>query len=476
MNVRSLTPWLSALLALSLAGCGGGGGGSDNQVSGIDRGGITIAQGPINGFGSVIVNGVRYSTTGAVITIDDQPGIESDLRVGQVVRVEGRLDAGGTTGTATRISYNDEVEGPIQVIDPAAGTLVVLGQTVKVGASTSFDDRISPRSLAGLAVGNQIEVSGLVNAGGVIEATRIELKAASAAVELKGTVSSVDTVARSLRINAQQVDYSGAQLSNFPGGQPVNGDLVEVKGSVNGSGVLVATRMERRSASLAGTTDDSAEIEGLVTRFVSAADFDVSGQRVTTTASTVYENGTAANLALDANVEVEGGFDATGRVVARKVQFRQRSDVEFAGPVEAVNASAGTLVVLGVTVRTSSLTRYEDQSSADLERFGLADLRVGDYVEVRAYRDAGGLVATLIERDDLESGVEVEGPASSVAAPNFVVGGVSVTTDSRTEFRNNDGGSITAAAFFAAAPGREVKVRGTMVGNVVLAERAELED
>jgi hypothetical protein len=56
------------------------------------------------------------------------------------------------------------------------------------------------------------------------------------------------------------------------------------------------------------------------------------------------------------------------------------------------------------------------------------------------------------------------------------VGGVSVTTDTQTEFRNNDGGSITAAAFFAAAPGREVKVRGTMVGNVVLAERAELED
>jgi hypothetical protein len=466
------------LLALSLSGCGGGsgGGGGDNQVSGIDRGGITIAQGPINGFGSVIVNGVRYSTTGATITIDDQPGTESDLRVGQVVRVEGRLDAGGATGTATRISYDDDVEGPIESIDVAAGRLVVLGQTVKVGPSTSFDDRISPRSLSGLAVGDRIEVSGLISAGGLIEATRIELKSASSAVELKGTVSSVDTVARRLRINEQQVDYSSAQLSNFPSGQPGNGDLVEVKGSVNGSGVLVATRIERRNASLAGTTDDSAEIEGLVTRYVSAADFDVAGQRVTTTASTVYEGGTATNLALDANVEIEGGFDATGRVVARKVQFRQQSDVELAGAVEAVNASAGTLVVLGVTVRTNSLTRYEDQSSADVERFSLADLRVGDYVEVRAYRDAGGLVATLLERDDLESGVELQGPATSVAAPNLVVGGVSVTTDTQTEFRNNDGGSITAAAFFAAAPGREVKVRGTMVGNVVLAERAELED
>ena len=477
MNTRPLTPWLPALLALSLLGCGGGGGGDgNNQVSGIDRGGIAFAQGPINGFGSVIVNGVRYSTAGATITIDDQPGVESDLRVGQVVRVEGRLDAGGTTGTATRISYDDDVEGPIQSIEPAADTLIVLGQTIKVGPSTSFDDRISPRSLAGLAVGDRIEVSGLVTAGGVIEATRIELKSASSAVEVKGTAGSVDTVARRFRINDQQVDYSTAQLGNFPGGQPANGDLVEVTGSVNGSGVLVATRVERRSASLAGTTDDSAEIEGLVTRFVSAADFDVSGQRITTTASTVYEGGTSANLALDANVEIEGGFDASGRVVARKVQFRQESDVEFVGPVDVVSPSAGTLVVLGATVRTNPLTRYEDQSSADVERFSLADLRVGDYVEVRAYRDAGGLVATLLERDDLESGVDVQGPATSVAAPNLVVGGVSVTTGPLTEFRNNDGGSITAAAFFAAAPGREVKVRGTLVGNVVLAERAELED
>jgi hypothetical protein len=476
MNARLPIRWLSALLTLSLLGCGGGGGGSGNQVAGIDRGGITIAQGPINGFGSVIVNGVHYSTAGASITIDGQPGVESDLRVGQVVRVEGKLDASGATGLALKISYNDDVEGAIQSINLAAGTLVVLGQTVRVGPATSFDDRISPRALEGLAVGDRIEVSGLVAAGGAIEATRIERKAASAVVEVKGTASSVDTVARRLRINQQQVDYSTALVSNFPSGQPANGDVVEAQGSVDGSGVLVATKLERRSEALAGTTSDSAELEGLVTRFVSAADFDVAGQRVTTTASTVYEGGTASSLALNANVEVEGGFDATGRVVARKVQIRQQSDVELAGRVDAVNASAGMLVVLGVTVRTNSLTRFEDHGPADVERFGLSDLHVGDYVDIRAYRDGTALVATLLERDDLESDVELKGHATSVAAPNFIVGGVPVTTDAQTEFRNNDGGSITAAAFFAAAPGREVKVRGTLVGNTVLAARAELED
>jgi hypothetical protein len=36
--------------------------------------------------------------------------------------------------------------------------------------------------------------------------------------------------------------------------------------------------------------------------------------------------------------------------------------------------------------------------------------------------------------------------------------------------------TINAAAFFQAAPGRKVKTRGSLVGNVVLATRAELED
>jgi hypothetical protein len=480
----SVTPqdfrrWFTALALLGVAACGGGGGssgGSDNPVAGIDRGGITISQGPITGFGSVFVNGVRYSTSGATVRIDGQPAIESQLRVGQVVRVSGTVDTSGTTGTARTIDYSSQVEGPVQAIDLAAGRIVVLGQAVRIGPATSFSDDVSPRGIEGLAIGDRVEVSGLVGSDGTVDATRIEKQAAGLEAEAEGVASSVDTVARRFRINQLVVDYSGAQVSNFPNGQPAEGDLVEAKGSVNAQGTLVATRIERRSASLGGSVNESAEIEGLVTRYVSAADFDVAGQRVTTVATTVYEGGSAASLALNAQVEVEGTFDASGRVVARKLQFRSEGDLEFEGRVDAVDAAAGTLTVIGRTVRTTAVTRYEDHSAADLERFGLADLRVGDYVEVRAYQGTSGLVATLVERDDAQAATEVKGPATNVSAPTLQVAGVSVTTDARTEFRDKNGASIAAATFFAAAPGREVKVRGTFVGSVLLAERAELED
>jgi len=475
-NARmTISRWTMVGAALLVAACGGGGS-SDGVTAGIDRGGIVTATGAITGFGSVHVNGVHYVTTGATITLDDNPGTESDLRVGQVVRIEGSIGQDGLNGTATRVIFDDEVEGSVQSIDLANSRLVVLGRTVQVSTQTSFDDRISPRSLEGLAVGDRIEVSGPVATTGVVEATRIERKTAQSSVEVKGTIAALDTNARSFALSQLTVSYASAQLNGFASGQPANGDRVEAFGTVDGNGVLVATRVEKEGGGVAGNADEQADYEGLVTSFVSATDFAVAGQRVTTTASTTYEGGTAASLALDVPVEVDGRFNASGVIVATKVQFRLSSDTEFSGRVDSVNAAGNSLVVFGVTIRVNSLTRFEDHSGADVQRFSLANIAVGDYVEVDAYNDGSGLLATKLERDDMQGEVKVEGSAQNVAAPNFTVGGVAVTTDGNTEFRDTNGVTINAAAFFQAAPGRTVKARGTLVGNAVLATRAELDD
>lgn len=471
-NARS--GWLAILAAFAIAACGGGGAGS-NATAGIDRGGVT--SGTITGFGSVHVNGIRYLTSGATFVIDGQPGSELELRVGQVVRIEGKLDASGTTGTANRVTYDDEVEGPVQSVDLAGSSLVVLGRTVHVGPGTSYDDSIVPRGLEGIAVGDRVEVSGFPASDGSVNATRIDRKTQQGSYEVKGSVASLDTVARRFTLGSLTVSYATAQLSGFASGQPANGDVVEAVGTLDGAGVLVASRLEKESTS-GGASDDDANYEGLINRFVSAADFDVDGQRVTTTAATVYEGGSAGNLGLDVAVEVEGRFNAAGAIVASKVQFRRTGELEIAAPVESINAGTGSLVVLGVTIRTNSLTRFEDHSTAELQQFSLANIAVGDYVEVRAYADGSGYLATRVERDDPEgTGVQLEGIAQSVAEPGFTLNGVAVTTDGNTEFRDNNGASISSAAFFqAAASGQPVKVRGTRVGNVVLAERAELED
>jgi hypothetical protein len=78
-------------VALLLSSCGG-----SQMVAGIEGSGSPIvASGAISGFGSIFVNGVEYATTNAQIDIDDQPGTESQLLVGEIVTVTGTVNADG---------------------------------------------------------------------------------------------------------------------------------------------------------------------------------------------------------------------------------------------------------------------------------------------------------------------------------------------------------------------------------------------
>ena len=102
---------LAAALSFTLAACGGGGGGLDGGT-----GGTGVSTGVMTK-GSVIVNGVRFEDTTANITIDDTPKTASALQNGMVVKVRGRFNADGTTGTAERIEVENEARGTVQTKD-----------------------------------------------------------------------------------------------------------------------------------------------------------------------------------------------------------------------------------------------------------------------------------------------------------------------------------------------------------------------
>ena len=483
--MKTFARLLACMIPLVASGCGGSGGSGDPgganppPSGGIVRTGFAI--GPIANFGSVIVNGVRYSTTGATITVDDSPGVESDLRVGQVVRISGELNAGLTTGTASQVSFDDNVEGPVQSIDTLANTLVVLGQTVRVGAGTSFDDNIQPASLAGLVIGDIVEVSGLVMADGSIDATRIEKKPAGELFEVHGTIAGLDTVSRRFNLNALVVDYSGAQLDDFPGGQISNGQQVEAKGAaVDANGVLVATRVEFEGSTVTGAAGDHVEIEGFITRFVLAQDFDVSGVPVTTGAATVFEGGTAADLGLNVKVEVEGSLTASGTIAASKVDIRRATAVRVTAIVDSVDSAANSLDLLGITVRIDTLTRLEDKSAADVDPLTINALNAGDYLEVRGSElpaGSGDILATIVERDDADTETILQGFVSAVADPSFTILGVTITTTGATQFRDTDDSAISAAEFFSrVAAGTLVKARGLETSAMALtADEVEFE-
>ncbi len=461
--------------ALVLTACGGG---SGNSVAGIDRTGspVTVSYGPVSAFGSVVVNGVRFDTSSAQVVVEGQPGTLDDLSVGDVVIVTGTVNANGTTGVATSVTFDDNVQGPIASIDSIANKLVVLGQTVRSGEDTSFGEGIEPPSVAGLIVGDIVEVSGLVESDGSIRATRIERKSAGSGFEITGVVANHDGVAHTFNINAQVVDYSAAQLQGFPGGSIVDGQLVEVHGGTLAGLVLGATSVEFRNNALGGPSGARREVEGFITRFASAADFDVAGLPVTTTAQTVIQGGV---LALNAKVEVEGTLNAAGVLVASKVEVRAASSVRVRSFVDSVNAAGGSIVVFGVTATVNALTRFEDQSAQELRPFSLSDIAVGDYVEIRGTLSSGGaLVATLVERTNPRGTSGLRGLVQSVSRPLFTLLGVQVATSARTEFENRDGSDLNATQFFSTVGvGSLVEVEGVEVGDQALdADEVELKN
>jgi hypothetical protein len=455
--------------SLLLVACGA------DQVAGIQGSGAPVASGvtsvgTVTGFGSVFVDGVEYGTSSAQIRLDDQAGTESQLRVGQIVTVRGTLDASGNAGTAAEITFVSDVKGPIGQVNLAARTFTVLSQTVRVTDATLFDESIRPAELATLNAGAAVQVSGFVNSAGEIVASRID-PTSSAELQLKGTAQSLDTTARTFRINTLTIDYSAATVT----GTLANASPVIVRANaVNPSGVLVATRVQVVGGTGAAANDNG-RVEGLVTSFTSNADFAVNGLRVVTDSSTQFAL-QGLTLGVDLPVKVRGTFNANGALLAARVEARQNNSGLIRGLVDAVSSANNTLTVLGVAVTTTSTTSFEDRSEQRIRQFRLSDVRVGDYVEVRGVAGASGsgLSATLVERDRPEERSYVQGVPRNVADPNFTVLGLQVMTNQQTRFAG-PGGQARGREQFFNQPGTDlVTVRGTVTGGILVADQVHV--
>jgi len=477
---------IATLLALVVAACGGGGGGgsSSNNGGGTSGGGnppptttsTVYVTGAITGFGSVYVNGVRYNSDSATVHKDDISSTVNDLKVGDVITLKAEVDAQGNA-VAKTIDQNTLIKGVVTAVDPVAQTITVNGQVIGIDANTVIDDSIPGATLANIQVGDRVKVNGFVSPSGPL-ATRIEKAAVNETEsELTGIVAALDTTAKRFTIGTQVVDYSTATLTGFATTGIAAGDVVEVKGTTFlQDGALQAVKVNKEDGHHEDAkSGDDAEFEGYVTRFVSATDFDINGQKVTTTNTTTFTGGTAADLALDVKVEAEGEFDANGTLVAKKVALKPQSSMSLTAQVESVDTTASTFKALGRNFTVTASTVKRDRKN-DLRLFSLTDLVVGDWVEVSAYTDAGGnLVATKLERQASGSNVELKGKATELALPLLKVAGVPVETLNTTQFEKDEV-DITQADFFAQASDKVVEVEGSWNNTNLIATKAKLEN
>ena len=312
---------------------------SGNDVAGIGGSGVT-STGPITGFGSIFVNGVEFETSSSTFDVDDNPdSTEDNLAIGMRVTVNGTLNADGVTGIATSVTYDDQLQGPVSNDPVMTGT-----------DSKTF-------TVLGIEV--------VVNS----TTTRFDTD---------------DSVAGSLNFNNIRA-----------------GNIVEISGSYDSSGNLIATRVELKEQDF---TDDSSiiEIRGTISGLV----------------------GTSFTLNL------QGMSGAS------------------------------------VDVETSGVSEYDD-----LPPGGLAD---GAFVEVKGTCptiDCPIVNATRIQGEsegfDHDGEAEIEGFITRyVSDSDFDVDGLPV----------NASNAVKEPASLVLTEDLRVEVKGTIVDNVLVATRVELED
>ena len=371
---------LLLVVVLMLVACAGGGsGGTGNTGGGVGGSGI-ISRGAISEFGSIVVNGTEFDTTNAVVVINGKivgigdEAVENHLSEGKVVTVQGTSGEGEESAVAEKVIYRSDVEGPVSQVDdsdPDTIELIVMGQTVRVNYLTHLKNI----DLLGILPGKVVEVSGFYDNQGTVWATFLEDKQASyeedAIYEVKGIVHALDTDQKTFMVNGLEVHYSNADTSGLPGGNPVDGLLVEAEGTLDQAFTQMSAQVVSQEDEIDAESAEEVEITGFVTYYITFDEFVVGSQLVVVEEGAVFVDGMPEDIAPGKKLEAEGEL-VDGILRAWEIEFWEPDQFEIEGLVthiEFINfANQESEFTIGEqTVITNAATDFEDGELADIE-------------------------------------------------------------------------------------------------------------
>jgi len=384
-NFLSRRHWL-VLAASTLSACGGGGS-LTALLPGTGGTGI-FAQGSISGFGSVIINGIRFDDSAASVQLDGVTRHAADLRLGMMATVEGERGLDPALGTAHAIEVWSLAQGLVTSVNAAASEFSVAGMTVQTDANTVFDGLTNATALR---LNQRVSVWGLQAAtlpagttGGNWLATRV-------ALTTDPTLVSTGLVGMS----NQQPYLSGLILTGAKAAQLSAGQLVRVQGQLHASGMsLSADSISLRGAAQAIADTHAAgeiEIEALVTAVSSATRFTMDGMEVDASAASIDPLG--SRIAVGDRLEVEGTW-RSGLLVATQVEVKNKQTsqvIEIKAAIEQFTSLAN-FVVRGQVCDASAVTAISHGK--------LTDLQVGTKIKLKGTQAGNVLIVTELELDD----------------------------------------------------------------------------
>jgi len=415
--------------------------------------------GVISGFGSVFVNGVEFDTSGAKILVEGTSATEAELYVGMKVQVEAvgtsaktivfEPDLVGdiqgidfTTNTLTVLGQTVQVD-LYTIFDGIADiTGLNTGDTVKVSGFFMADGSILATYIKRVSIAASFKISGYVSnldttnktfqintllvdysqlstppsfdngtlvavkgyiSGNLFVATELNVIAMSfnpgEEVEIEGVITTVLSQTE-FEIQGLRVRTTPQTSYRYGNSADIAVDVrVEVEGTVESTGVIVAGRIEFKSHS-----DREISIAGNV----EAVDphnqtLLLNGVVVHATMTTVFLDQTHPSMPFSLShiqpgdfVEVSGFVDQNGAAVAMTVERESAGEIKLMGPVDSPDQA--NFILLGVHVDTSGVTTFLDENDNPITRTQFfSSIKAGDIVEAEGTYSNGLFSAWILK-------------------------------------------------------------------------------
>ncbi len=266
-------------------------------------------------------------------------------------------------------------------------------------------------------------------------------------VEVEGTIQTIgqdSLVVQNMTfwVNAQtEVRNEHGMRMAFSDLMP--GEYVKVEGYHAADGRLIAREIKRKN----GMDDDHGqemEVKGQIQQKDSSS-IVVQGVRFFVDGNTMIQKDHMAlqfdDLQVGQFVEVKA-YQNNNRWIARKIKLEDHdfSELEVEGQIEAIGGDS--LIVRGYVFYVNDSTRIRGDHDASLS---FNDLSVGDYVEVKAYKDASGkFIALKIKLKTEDSGdhgheeMDVEGQITHLTDSSMVVNNIYIQLTPNTRFEGRD--------------------------------------
>jgi len=459
-------------LSLFLSACGSS---EDEDVPLLPN---ATSSGVVSGFGSVYVNGLRYTTNDSSFIGNGTESSEEALKVGMKVIIKANQSVDNDP-TALEVKYIADAIGEIKDIDLAANSLTILGQTYFINDATKFDGV----TFNELRIDDFAELSAFEYEKGSFVVSYLTANDNTTEHQLLGTVSKLKKYDETFYIGSLLVNYADADIqgtlydgstvsikSDLP---PILNELSADEVSVQGLVLVIGGTL-----TVAGFVEDINKVEaGTV--------IELDGRNYLLTDDSDFSQGDKDDLRVGDQVSlivtvIDSELESPYYPITN-IRVELENEISLKGIVESVSDTSFTL--FGQEFSVDEFTQYEDDSVQALRYFNFSDIAIGDKLAIDAYEVDGVLISRNIEREEtgaIEQGShEIEGVVDSIDTDlfSFSVQGIQVLTNEQTDFEDALGNYVNQGDFFSTLEvNAEVEVEVTFDGNDWLALDVEVDD